>query len=94
LQGELGCLAQVRGSVAGAAGPQVQLRHDPQQVAKDIQVTCIPGPGQRGGAGLLGGGQVPRHGQHPSQQVAAHPGCPAGDVRDLPGLPGQLGGLV
>ena len=62
--------------------------------ALGIQIARVPSLGERAGADLFGGGPVPRLGQHLGQQVAAHPVGRAGNVRDLPRLPGQLHGLV
>jgi hypothetical protein len=76
------------------AGPQVQVRHDRQQLAQAIEVAGLPGLGQGGGAGLPGGGQVPGIGEQFAQHEPALPGGLGRDVRDLPGLPGQPHRLV
>jgi hypothetical protein len=94
-QADLESFPEVRRGICCAACPQVQLGHLRQQAHLVPQVARVPAPGQHRPADALGGGQVPGLLQACGQEVAAHPGSPAGNVgRDLLGLPGQPQGIV
>lgn len=63
----------MRRRAAGTAGPQIQDRHVPQHTAQIGLVAHLLARGQRGRAGLLGGGQVPGLDQDRGHDLAEAP---------------------